>query len=107
VPYYFLMTSYNINLTDDILTIGFGAPAQNNQIVQDAALQLDQLIASGALNGGALLKINGPASMPVAFTIAHKIAHLYGAIACYDPKLASYVVCITHDPARRLGDLIP
>ena len=101
------MTTYTIELTDDVLRIGFAEPAQNNQIVRDAAQRLDQLVTSGALAGGALLKINGPASLPVAFVIAHKIAHLYGAIACYDPKLASYVVCITHDPAYSLGDLIP
>lgn len=101
------MTTYTIELLNDVLKIGFAEPAQNNQIVQDAALRLDQLIAAGTLAGGALLKVNGPASLPVAFVIAHKVAHLYGAIACYDPKLASYVVCITHDPAHQLGDLIP
>ncbi|MFM6118887.1 MAG: hypothetical protein ACKPEO_06990 [Sphaerospermopsis kisseleviana] len=24
----------------------------------------------------------------------------------YDPKLAKYVICITHNPAYKLGDLI-
>lgn len=101
------MTTYTIKLEDDILRIEFGEPAQNDQIVQDAAACLDDLLASGQLVGGKLLKINGPASLPVAFVIAHKVAHLYGAIACYDPKLASYVVCITHNPAYNLGALIP
>ncbi|MCU0527762.1 MAG: CRISPR-associated protein Csx3 [Elainella sp. Prado103] len=101
------MTTFKIEWLDPVLKIGFGEPAQNDQIVQDAAQCLDQMIASGQLSGGALLKINGPASLPVAFVIAHKVAHLYGAVACFDPKLARYVVCITHDPARKLGDLIP
>jgi CRISPR-associated protein Csx3 len=101
------MTTYSIEFTQDVLRIGFAEPAQNSQIVQDAAQRLDQLMADGTLSGGALLKINGPASVPVAFVIAHKVAHLYGTIAYYDPKLSSYVVCITHDPTHKLGDLIP
>jgi CRISPR-associated protein Csx3 len=101
------MTTYMIKLEDDILRVGFAEPAQNDQIVQDAAKCLDELLSSGQLAGGKLLKINGPASIPVAFVIAHKVAHLYSAIAFYDPKLASYVVCITHNPAYKLGDLVP
>lgn len=101
------MTTYTINLIDQVLTVGFGEPAQNDQIVQDATTRLDELTASGQLTGGTLLKVNGPASMPVAFVIAHKVAHLYGAIAVYDPKLGNkYVVCITHNPTYKIGDLI-
>lgn len=100
------MTTYTIEPEQDILRIGFADPAQNDQIVQDAAARLDALLSSGQLAGGKLLKINGPASIPVAFVIAHKVAHLYSAIALYDPKLSSYVVCITHAPAYKLGDLI-
>lgn len=48
------MTSYTIELSNDVLKIGFAEPAQNHQIVQDAALRLDQLIASGELAGGEL-----------------------------------------------------
>lgn len=100
------MTTYTVEWLDPVLKIGFAEPGQNDTIVQDAALRLDQMIASGELVGGALLKVNGPASLPVAFVIAHKVAHLYGVIACFDPKLARYVVCITHDPTYKLGDLI-
>ncbi len=101
------MTTYTLDLIDQILKINFGEPAQNDQIVRDATTRLDELITNGQLSGGPLLKINGPASLPVAFVIAHKVAHLYGAIAVYDPKLGSkYVVCITHSPAYNLGDLI-
>lgn len=100
------MTTYTIEFLDGVLKVGFAEPAQNDRIVQDAATRLDELVESGELAGGALLKINGPASIPVAFVIAHKVAHLYGAIAFYDPKLASYVVCITHNPSHKLGNLI-
>ncbi|MFM7369114.1 MAG: CRISPR-associated protein Csx3 [Sphaerospermopsis kisseleviana] len=100
------VTTYNIELQAGILRIKFGEPAQNDQIVKDAATRLEEMAQSGELAGGQLLKINGPVSIPVAFVLAHKLAHIYGAIGFYDPKLAKYVICITHNPAYKLGDLI-
>ncbi|MBD2629623.1 CRISPR-associated protein Csx3 [Trichormus variabilis] len=100
------MTTYNIELKDDILRLSFGEPAQNDQIVKDAAAKLEQMAQSGELAGGQLLKINGPVSIPVAFVLAHKLAHIYGAIGFFDPKLGNYVISITHNPAYKLGDLI-
>lgn len=104
------MTSYNINIRQDgkneILDIGFGEPAQNDQIVRDANQRLNEMINLGILEGGQVLRISGPASLPVAFVIAHGVNHLYGAIAVYDPKLQKYVVSITHSPNHKLGDLI-
>ncbi|MBD2389269.1 MAG: CRISPR-associated protein Csx3 [Anabaena sp. CoA2_C59] len=100
------MVTYNIELKNDILRVSFGEPAQNDQIVKDAAAKLEQMIQSGELAGGQLLRINGPISIPVAFVLAHKLAHIYGAIGFFDPKLSKYVICITHNPAYRLGDLI-
>lgn len=103
------MNTYNIELQGDVLKISFGNPAQNDQIVKDTALRLDAMVQDGTLVGGAFLKVNGPASMPVAFVLAHRLVHLYGAIAVFDPKLPEphkYVVCITHNPAYKLGDLI-
>jgi CRISPR-associated protein Csx3 len=100
------VTTYNIELQAGILRIKFGEPAQNDQIVKDAATRLEEMAQSGELAGGQLLKINGPVSIPVAFVLAHKLAHIYGAIGFYDPKLGKYVICITHNPAYKLGDLI-
>lgn len=100
------MTTYNIAIMDGVLKVAFGAPAQNDQIVRDAETRLDKLIESGELSGGAVIRVNGPASLPVAMLISHKVAHLYGAIACFDPKLSKYVVAISHDPAYPIGDLI-
>jgi CRISPR-associated protein Csx3 len=39
--------------------------------------------------------------------LAHAVAHLYGYVACYDPKLQGYVVAISHDPSFRPGQLLP
>ncbi|YAF95626.1 MAG: CRISPR-associated protein Csx3 [Nodularia sp. CChRGM 3473] len=100
------MVTYRIEFKNDILRVSFGEPAQNDQIVKDAATRLEEMQQSGELTGGPLLKINGPISIPVAFVLAHKLAHIYGAVAFFDPKLSKYVICITHNPAYKLGDLI-
>lgn len=109
------MSTFRIALETEgdvpILRIGFGVSAHNDRIVRDAKARLDALIAEGALGGGPLLKVNGPASLPVAFVLAHAVGHLYSAIAVYDPKLSSdpgaYVVVISHSPDYQPGDLLP
>lgn len=101
------MTTYNVALEGNVLRIGFGDPAQNDQIVRDVAARLDEMIGCGELKGGELIRINGPASLPVAVVIGHALAHLYGAVAVYDPKLGKYVVSLTHgNPDLRVGDLV-
>jgi CRISPR-associated protein Csx3 len=89
-------------LENDVLKIGFGEPAQNDVIVADAKAALEDL----NLEGGSLIRVNGPASLPVAMMISHEISHKYGAIACFDPKLGKYVVAISHSPEYTLGQLI-
>lgn len=100
------MTTYNINLTDGVLKVGFGQPAQNDQIVRDAEKRCDEMIANGELAGGDVIRVNGPASLPVAMVLCHKVAHLYGAVACFDPKLSKYVVAVSHNPSYTIGDLV-
>jgi CRISPR-associated protein Csx3 len=98
---------YNIALDGDTLTVGFvGASATNDVIVKDVAATLAAMKANGVLAGGPLLKINGPASLPIAVVIAHAVTHLYGAVAVYDPKLLKYVVSVSHSPDYAVGDLI-
>jgi CRISPR-associated protein Csx3 len=98
--------AYNITKDGDILKVGFGSPAQNDQIVKDARKRLDEMVGLGELPGGKVIKINGPASLPVAVTIAHAVAHLYEVVAVFDPKLAKYVVATSHGVDHSVGDLI-
>ncbi|MGB5962489.1 MAG: CRISPR-associated protein Csx3 [Coleofasciculaceae cyanobacterium] len=100
------MTTYNIELEGDVLKVGFGEPAQNDQIVRDATARLEEMSKLGQLSGGPLLKINGPSSLPVACVLAHKVCHIYGAVGVFDPKLGKYVIAITHNPTYKVGDLI-
>lgn len=101
------MATYNIILDNkNILRISFGESAHNDQIVKDAAMCLEQMIQTGEIMGGEIIRINGPASLPVAMTIAHGLSHLYQAIAVYDPKLSKYVVAIAHGSKYKLGDLV-
>ena len=101
------MTSFSAEVLDrshDIVTIrlSFGEPAQNDRIVKDAV----DAIVSLKLEGGKGIKLNGPCSVPAAIAISHAVAHLFGFVAFFDPKLRQFVVCVSHDPAVRPGDLI-
>jgi len=100
------MATYKIALEGDVLRVGFGDPAQNDQIVKDAVARLNEMVADGTLSGGSVVRVNGPASLPVAMAIAHAIAHLYEVVACFDPKLAKYVVAVSHGGDHKVGDLI-
>jgi CRISPR-associated protein Csx3 len=96
------MATYKVGLEGDVMTIGFSDPGSNDVIVKDAAAALAVL----DLKGGPILKITGPASLPVAMVIAHAVGHKFGAVACFDPKLGKFVVCIAHGSAFKLGDLV-
>jgi CRISPR-associated protein Csx3 len=98
---------YNVQLIENnVLKVGFADPAQNDAIVADAVAKLNTMVESGELAGGHMIKINGPASLPVAVAIAHAIAHLYEVVAVFDPKLGKYVVSVSHGDQYRPGDLI-
>lgn len=99
--------TYIITREGDVLKGRFGTPAENIQIVQDAQARLDEMVASGELAGGELIKVSGPMSIQVGMVICHALSHRFGAVAMLDPKLSGYVVSVSHDPARKLGDLIP
>lgn len=102
-------STYTITRDENgVLRIAFGKPGDNGQIVKDAAARLDEMQKAGELSGGGLLKINGPASLPVAMVLGHKVAHLFEAVACFDPKLSKHVVAISHspDPNLAVGNLI-
>ncbi len=89
---------------DDIvsLKVAFGDQSTNDKIVVDAKKALDDL---GDI-GGRVCTINGPASLPVAFALCHGLAHRFGAVAVFDPKLGGYVVAVSHDPAYPVGHVI-
>ena len=59
--------------------------------------------ANGRLSGGKLLKINGRISIPVSFVLAHAVAHIYSAVAIFDPKMQKYIVCISHSNEFSVG----
>ncbi|MEH2022875.1 CRISPR-associated protein Csx3 [Nostoc sp.] len=106
------MTTYQISLEGDVLKVGFSATlATGDQIVRDAAAQLDAMIASGELPGGSLIKINGRISVLVSQVLADKLSKLYDAIAVFDPKIGDrgldrYVVTISRHPKYKVGDTL-
>jgi CRISPR-associated protein Csx3 len=87
-----------------LLRVGFGEQAaENDVIVREAVREIRAL----GLPGGRGIKVNGPASLPVAFALCHEIGHKYGFVAVWDPKLKHYVVAVSHDPTVGLGALLP
>ena len=93
-------------MNGEVLKVWFGEPSQNDEIVRATVDRLDEMTESGELSGGKLIKINGPASLPVAVAIAHGVNHIYETVAVFDPKLAKYVVAVTHSTDYVVGDLI-
>ena len=84
------------------LKVGFAREANNATLVSDAKTQLDLL----GLKGGALVTIDGPCSLPVAYAIAHAVCHKFGAVSVWDPKLGKFVVAISHRPDLAIGTLM-
>jgi len=85
-----------------VVHLKFGEPANNDVIVPAAV----EAIRGLALPGGKGVLFNGPASIPVAMALAHEVSHIYQIVAVFDPKLARYVVAISHSPGFSVGDLI-
>lgn len=109
------MYSYHLTLEDDILRVSFNRqlPAQGDRLVKDTLEQLDSMIDRGELSGGrGVLKIDGPQSIPIAYVLAHRLAHLYEAIAVLDPKMGrkgykTFIVVATHGSQQyQIGDLV-
>ncbi|WP_293078457.1 CRISPR-associated protein Csx3 [Okeania sp. SIO3B5] len=107
------MNSYNISLEKDTLKVEFAKTPNDepikvdgDQIVKDVAKQLEQMISTGELTGGKLLKIYGRISVLASYTFAHQLGHLYGAIAVSDTRLKAYVVVISTTPDYPLGTRI-
>ena len=75
-------STYTITRDGNVLHVAFGVPSTNDQIVKDAFARLDIMTKAGELSGGGLLKINGPASLPVAMVLAHKLSYWCCVILC-------------------------
>jgi len=102
------MEHYSIEIESEggvsLLRVGFGKPSSNAQIVAE----VDEFLksASNTIPGGSLCLVNGPASLPVAFVLAHSLVHRFTEIAIFDPKMTAYVIVSSHG-GRSVGDTIP
>jgi CRISPR-associated protein Csx3 len=107
------MTPYHIHFCEDVLKLDFAKtpngetiPADGDQIVAEVESQLEQMIANGELRGGNLLKISGRIPVLACYTLAHKVADLYRAVAVFDPRLEAYVVVNSSRNEYPLGSRI-
>jgi len=101
------MAAYSVEILSKdadlvVLKLAFGEAAQNDEIVKDAVAAVRAL----ELNGGKAVALNGPASLPVAVALAHELCHIFGSVLVFDPKMAAYVCAVSHDPGRKVGDVI-
>jgi len=97
---------FHIKREGPFLHVGFGDPAHNDAIVRAAHARLAHMAGAGELDGGGILGITGPASLPVVVTIAHAVLHRFSAVAVFDPKLDRFVVAASHDPDLAVGQLL-
>ena len=105
--------SFLIRREGDVLRVQINPAVQvdGDQIVRDAKAQLQHVVESGQLPRGNLLKINGRSTVLASFVMALELAHFYGAIAVFDPKLGAvgsdrYVVTISHAQDYQVGDTV-
>lgn len=104
--------SFLIYWEDDVLIakINNSVQVDGDQIVRDATAQLANLIESGQLPGGKqILQIKGRATVLASFAIASQVAHLYGGVAVFDPKLGNkgldkYIITVSHTKNYQVGD---
>ncbi len=107
------MSSYSIDpdivrvagINAVLLRLAFGDPLSNDAIVREVD-GLMRSLKEEKLRGGALVLLNGAASLAVMAVITHHLAHLFGTVAVYDPKLEAYVVVVNHGPGFKVGDTI-
>ena len=105
--------SFFIDFQGDILKAQLNcvAKVKATQIVLDTQKQLQQMKNNQQFSGGKLLLINGRATIFAGYVIAMNLAHKYGAIAVFDPKIGEkgldkYVVTISHSPEYQVGEII-
>jgi CRISPR-associated protein Csx3 len=90
---------YNVNVSVvadkvTLLNIGFGEAASNEEIVKEVAETAKAVLPE--IGEGKILLINGPASLPIAFVLAHAFGHIAKAVAVKDPKIGGFVTVISH-----------
>lgn len=89
--------AFTANCYEDTLNIDSLLGVVDGEVlIKQAKEKIDELINNGTIKGGKLLKINGKATVTLSCMIASKVAHIYGNVAIYDPKLEGYVVALCH-----------
>ena len=103
-------STFFASVEGNILKVGC-IRAEGNQIAVDAAARIDELIAEGKLKGGKLLRVNGKATLLTSYVLAHRLGHLYSAIAVFDPKICDmgrdrYIVALSHGSNSAIGSIL-
>jgi hypothetical protein len=81
--------------TDEQLLIRSALPQGLDQPDLIAAAIRDVVDMGDQLHGKHIL-INGPCTTGMALALGHKLAHISKSVSIYDPKLAAFVLAVTH-----------
>jgi hypothetical protein len=81
---------------NDKLKLGFGKdPADSDELLYELDIEIEKLIESKVIKGGALLLIDGKMTIINAMYLGKKLAPYYSVIAANDPKIDCYVVVVS------------
>lgn len=100
------MSAFYISRDGLVLRVRFGDPAAGDTVVRDAQTAILDLERRGELSGGGLLCIDGRCSVAVAVLLGHALAHLFAALAVFDPKLNGYIISVSHHPDWAIGQVV-
>lgn len=91
--------------TQNLLTIILPQGKTTAELVKMLVEELKGLNAKSGFCGS-LIKITGACPVILGFALSHHVSHLFGTVAVFEPKLNNFVVCISHSPAFKVGDII-
>ena len=94
-------TPYKMVYSDGLLTVGFSKPTTNQILVEYVSNEIHKM----NIPSGTMLKINGPSSVAVAYTIALSIGSRFKEIAIFDPNMKGYIV-VKGSEVHELGSII-
>ena len=99
----FLMTPGALGAGFVVLSVGFGRPATNAEIVPAALRRLDQL----DLPRGQVALFDGPVSVPAAAALACQVLEKFEAVGFFDPKLNQFIISGARgDSTLRPGSMV-
>jgi CRISPR-associated protein Csx3 len=107
--------SFKIEFTKENTTVDFLEVGRTEKNVRGDILFQDALLEfkreRKKIKGGSFLKINGVASLPIAYLLSHELCHLYRVVTVYYPQQGGekenrYIVVNSFTQEYQIGDIL-